>query len=967
MFDNPNASLTMTNYITGPGSLTFTGYTNGAGTAYILTLTDTGNNYSGGTIVQGPGELKANAAGTLGSTSGPLTVSGGILDLGGASHTAGTVTISGGTIQDGTLTGSSYAGQGGTVSAVLAGSGAMTKTAPARDLERHQHLHGQNHYYRRLIADQRGQQPGRRARFGGRQPVDAQQCSPVDYGLRSTASFTLSANRGITLGANGGSIHVYSGNTVDRPGIITGTGPFQSGANVTTGYGTLQLSGANNYSGTTTVAAGTLQLGANGALPYGTSLTVASDQSAGSTLDLNSHSQTIGPLASSTGIGGTGTKTPIIKLTGALTILQTNISTTFAGNITGAGGSLTLNGNSSGTLTLSGTNTYSGNTTISAGTLALGSTGSISNSALISIAAGAAFDVSAISSYALSSSTSLGASGTSSAATIKGASGGTVSLGSRPITLTYDGSHPALYISQGTLQLQGNAWTVNASPALAAGAYTIAQQASDSVTSSGSPTVSGTAIGSGKTASIQVSGANVNLVVQNITTTTLAAVPTPQTYGTVAFSATVSPSTAGGTVTFKDGTTTLGSGNLSGGTAAFTPAASQLTVAGSPHSITAVYSGDTLDTASASSPSTLNITAQSLTAGLTGTASKTYDGTTTAPLAAANYTLPGVLNGDTVNLNNPASGTYDTRNVGAGKTVTVTGLAISGASAGNYALSSTSASAAIGAVSPTNLTVTAVPNTKTYDGTTTAAATPTLTAGGIQTGDTAPAWTETYDTKDVGTGKTLTPAGVVIDGNNGLNYNNTYAPVASGVINALTSATVLTSSANPSGPGTNVTFTAAVNGAPPAADLPTGNVVFSANGAPFATNTLVSGGASASTASLPSGTNALTAQYLGDGNFLGSTGSVAQVVQALVNSSPTNLILGIVDNLDGTFTLTFVGTPQTQYYVVAYSDLTAPMSSWVPLAGSTNTVTNTSGLWSYTVTNTDAQQFYRSAEVVPGP
>ena len=55
--------------------------------------------------------------------------------------------------------------------------------------------------------------------------------------------------------------------------------------------------------------------------------------------------------------------------------------------------------------------------------------------------------------------------------------------------------------------------------------------------------------------------------------------------------------------------------------------------------------------------------------------------------------------------------------------------------------------------------------------TTSATGTPTITAGAIQTGDTAPTWTETYDTKNVGTGKTLMPAGVVSDGNSGLNYN----------------------------------------------------------------------------------------------------------------------------------------------------------------------------------------------------
>ena len=74
----------------------------------------------------------------------------------------------------------------------------------------------------------------------------------------------------------------------------------------------------------------------------------------------------------------------------------------------------------------------------------------------------------------------------------------------------------------------------------------------------------------------------------------------------------------------------------------------------------------------------------------------------------------------------------------------------------------------------------------------------------------------------------------------------------------------------------------------------------------------------------------------------------------------------IVDNGDGTFTLFFVGTPGAQYFVVAASDALAPMTSWLPLWNSTNTVTDASGLWSYTVTNNAAQQFYRSAAMNPG-
>lgn len=186
-------------------------------------------------------------------------------------------------------------------------------------------------------------------------------------------------------------------------------------------------------------------------------------------------------------------------------------------------------------------------------------------------------------------------------------------------------------------------------------------------------------------------------------------------------------------------------------------------------------------------------------------------------------------------------------------------------------------------------------------------------------------------------------------------------------ITARSTACALTSSVNPSGPGTNVTFTATVNQVPPAAELPTGNVVFSANGTPFATNGLVSGSISASTAPLPLGTNTMTARYVGGGNFLGSTGSVAQVVKLSVTCGQANALLSMAHNLNGTFTLTFLGTPQAEYYVLASPDVAAPMASWAPVAGSTNTVTNVSGLWQFTVTNTTSRQFYRSRPVVPCP
>ena len=77
-----------------------------------------------------------------------------------------------------------------------------------------------------------------------------------------------------------------------------------------------------------------------------------------------------------------------------------------------------------------------------------------------------------------------------------------------------------------------------------------------------------------------------------------------------------------GTVTFKDGSTTLGTGTLSGGTATFST--SQLAVG--PNSITAVYGGDTNFTTSTSSALTQTVN---------------QDGTTTTVTSSANPSVFG--------------------------------------------------------------------------------------------------------------------------------------------------------------------------------------------------------------------------------------------------------------------------------------------------------------------------------------
>jgi filamentous hemagglutinin family protein len=131
--------------------------------------------------------------------------------------------------------------------------------------------------------------------------------------------------------------------------------------------------------------------------------------------------------------------------------------------------------------------------------------------------------------------------------------------------------------------------------------------------------------------------------------------------------------------------------------------------------------------------------APTVTAGLTGTVSKVYDGTTAATLTAANYTAPsGSIDGDTVLINKPTSGVFDTKNVGSGKSVTVTGITVASATNGAaqvYGYKTANATGAIGSISQAGLAITADNAVKTYGQTTTFAGTE-FTSSGLKNGET---------------------------------------------------------------------------------------------------------------------------------------------------------------------------------------------------------------------------------------
>jgi autotransporter-associated beta strand protein len=298
-------------------------------------------------------------------------------------------------------------------------------------------------------------------------------------------------------------------------GIIVNNGALSLAK---TGSGTEILSGLNTYSGTTTFKGGFLNAG--GAENPGVSGPFGSANAAGSLVfgggslqysaaNQNDYSSRFSPAANQ----------PI-----SIDTAGQNIA--FGAALTSSGGSLTKVGN--GTLTLNNAETYSGNTTINGGTLALGASAALAGSSTISIGAGGTLDVSALASpYVLGGSAGLKAGGTgltlgAAAANIVCAAGGVFDLGSRPVSLTWgggssgtDSAHPALLISSGSLNLNGNTITVVVpGAALTPGVYTLISAPAITGAPSSIPSYTGgngVALGNGGT--LSVSGSTVILTV----------------------------------------------------------------------------------------------------------------------------------------------------------------------------------------------------------------------------------------------------------------------------------------------------------------------------------------------------------------------------------------------------------------------------------------------------------------------
>ncbi len=386
------------NLLGGSGGLTKNGNS-------TLTLSGGINTYSGATTISG-GTLSVTALANGGSAS----------DIGAAGNSAANLVLNGGTLlytggaQDsdrlftlGTGNGTINASSSGALTltnsglVALSGSGVRTLTLAGTSVD--------DNTLAAFIGDN-----------GGGTSIAKSGAGKWILTGNNTNSGTVTISAGtLQVGTGGASGSVGSGNIVDNGlldfnttstltnGTITGTG-----AVIVDGGGTVVLPGNNNYSGATTINAGTLQIGiggASGALNNGASV-VDNDTliyNSTSTLTLNpaitgsgnvivrkgilqaigNNSYTgwteIDPGATFQACSGPvgGLASSVVTNNGTLLLVrQDNNTFIYNGNIVGSGSVMkACNNGNSGDVTLLGNNTYTGGTYIIGGSIIFGDNG----------------------------------------------------------------------------------------------------------------------------------------------------------------------------------------------------------------------------------------------------------------------------------------------------------------------------------------------------------------------------------------------------------------------------------------------------------------------------------------------------------------------------------------------------------------------------------------------------------------
>ncbi len=453
----------------------------------------------------------------------------------------------------------------------------------------------------------------------------------------------------------------------------------------------------------------------------------------------------------------------------------------------------------------------------------------------------------------------------------------------------------------------------------------------------------------------------------SVTISVVSSLPT-STYGnSVTFTATVSPVSGGGavptgTVTFKDGSATLGNGTLNGGSpdrALFTT----LTLATGGHSITAVYNGDaTYSGGQQSSPITQTVIGTTITSVVSSAPTSTYGNSVTF---TATVTGTGGIPAGTVSFYDGAVllGT-GTLNGGSPDQAVFNTSTISPLNAGTHT--------SITAVYSGNTYFTASPSPAISQTVNPAPTTMTINAPGVPYGAHGIVYVtvssgillptgNVYLSVDGGTeligalgavtaGVAQFDVGILTFGNHTLSarypaQGNFGASSATGTLSVgqTSTSTTVQSSLNPSGYGDSVTFTAAVTGT---GGTPTGTVTFKDGVTSMGTVTLNLGMASFPTTSLSAGTHNITATYNGDANFGTSTSPTLQ--QFVTKASSATTLQSSLNPSVYTNSVTFTATVNqaTATGTVTFKDGSTAIGS-VTLSGgvasfSTSTLSTTS-------------------------
>ncbi len=485
----------------------------------------------------------------------------------------------------------------------------------------------------------------------------------------------------------------------------------------------------------------------------------------------------------------------------------------------------------------------------------------------------------------------------------------------------------------GTITIQDGSTTIGSAPL-------VNGTASVTIASIGGGSHSLTATYSGDGTFIASTSAPVAVTVNTASSSaSLIATPNPASAGqAITFTATITgpggPAT--GTVTFKDGTTTLGTSTLTAGVAAFTTAS----LTQGDHSITAVYSGSTNLAASTSSPVALTIKPSAGT-----TASTTMVAITPNP---AVFGQPLTVTVTVMGTGGTPTGTISVQDgmstVGTATLVGGTGsVTIASLGGGSHSItaiyggdstfvSSTSAPVTL-TVSPASSTTTldSSPNPSAPGQPVTFTATVTSTGGTARGTITFTDGSTTLGTSTLanGTASLTVPAlsagshSVVASYGGSANFQASSSAAVSQTVQKGTSTVAMSSSANPSTVGAAVTLSVTVSST---GGTPTGTVTFKDGTTTLATVTLANGTASFSTTSLTAGSHVLTAAYSGNGNIQGgvSVPLVEQINQSTATLVSTTTVTASPNPSNSgqsvTFTATVAGSGGSPTGSVAFTD-----------------------------------------------